>query len=253
MENKLIPNSTQIPNIVLDLILPELPEAEARCLLYICRRTFGFHKDEDRISFTQFENGITSKDGEILDLGTGLSRPSISEALGNLFKVGMITVRKSSKGNLYQINLNIDSDKVVKEVNQLRELTRSGKATKPKQVKLLNIQKKEKQRETKVYTLLEIFDKEIQTDKLKEKQKFLDYWTAKNFEGKREAWQKQSTFDVKRRWTTWLQNSKEWGKEEKKKPYFWDDPVVEKFGKKYVITDGEWKLFAGDEKDILWK
>jgi hypothetical protein len=29
--------------------------------------------------------------------------------------------------------------------------------------------------------------------------------------------------------------------------------VVEKFGKKYVIVDGEWKLFAGDEKDIVWK
>jgi DNA-binding transcriptional ArsR family regulator len=239
MENKLIPNSTQIPNIILDLILPKLPEAEARCLLYISRRTFGFHRDNDRISFSQFENGIISKDGLVLDVGTGLSRPSISQALSNLFNAEIINILKSSKGNFYAINLNIDPDKVVKRVNQLRELTRSGKATLPKQVKLLNTQKKEKQRETKVYTLLEIFDKEIQTDNLKEKQKFLDYWTEKNTDAKKERWQKQQAFDVKRRWKTWLDNCKEWGKEEKKKPYYFDDPVVEKHGKKYVINDGE--------------
>lgn len=101
--------------------------------------------------------------------------------------------------------------------------------------------------------LQRLFDKEIQTDNLKEKQKFLDYWTEKNTDAKKERWQKQQAFDVKRRWKTWLDNCKEWGKEEKKKPYYFGDPVVEKFGKKYVIVDGEWKLFAGDKKDITWK
>jgi HD superfamily phosphohydrolase len=87
--------------------------------------------------------------------------------------------------------------------------------------------------------LQRLFDKEIQTDNLKEKQKFLDYWTEKNTDAKKERWQKQQAFDVKRRWKTWLDNCKEWGKEEKKKPYYFGDPVVEKFGKKYVIVDGE--------------
>lgn len=101
--------------------------------------------------------------------------------------------------------------------------------------------------------LQRLFDKEIQTDNLKEKAKFLSYWTEKNKDGKKERWQKQEVFDIKKRWKTWLDNCKEWGKEEKKKPYYFDDPVVEKYGKKYVINDGEWKLFAGDEKDIVWK
>ena len=52
--NKLIPNSTQIPNVILDKIIPGIPNAEAKCLLYICRRTYGFHKEKDRISLTQF-------------------------------------------------------------------------------------------------------------------------------------------------------------------------------------------------------
>jgi hypothetical protein len=47
--------------------------------------------------------------------------------------------------------------------------------------------------------LQRLFDKEIQTDNLKEKQKFLDYWTEKNTDAKKERWQKQQAFDVKRR------------------------------------------------------
>ena len=150
MEKKLIPNSTQIPNIVLDLLLPKLPEAEARCILYISRRTFGFHRDEDRISFSQFEKGIMKRGGEILDCGAGLSRPSISEALRNLAKAKAIFIEKNSKGNIYKINLDMDIDKVVSEINQLRKLTNISKATKPKQVKLFNTQKKvSKESETK--------------------------------------------------------------------------------------------------------
>jgi hypothetical protein len=62
--------------------------------------------------------------------------------------------------------------------------------------------KERKQRETKIYTLLELFEQEIKTDNLNEKDKFLDYWTAKNRDGRKELWQKKEVFDVKRRWAT---------------------------------------------------
>ena len=146
-KHNLIPNSSQIPNVILDLVLPRISEAEARCLLYICRRTFGFHKDEDNISFYQFENGIKTSQGRRLDYGTGLSRPSVNTALQNLIKVGAISVQQRSMGNRYKLNLHMDVDKVVNEINQLRELTRSGKSSLPKVVKQVNTQnlgKKEK-------------------------------------------------------------------------------------------------------------
>lgn len=146
-KHNLIPNSSQIPNVILDLVLPRISEAEARCLLYICRRTFGFHKDEDNISFSQFENGIKTSQGRRLDYGTGLSRPSVNAALQNLIKVGVIFVQQRSKGNRYKLNLHMDVDKVVNEINQLRGLTRSGKSSLPKVVKQVNTQnlvKKEK-------------------------------------------------------------------------------------------------------------
>ncbi|MEA3430176.1 MAG: replication protein [Nanoarchaeota archaeon] len=164
MSKKLIPNSTQIPNVILDFLIPQLPPAEARCLLYISRRTYGFHKEKDRISFSQFIDGIKSKDDEQLDYGTGLSRPSVNEALKNLKKAGAIIIEESNIGNIYQINLHMDIDKVVKKVNQLRKLTSkvvkklspSSKDTLPISVKKLNLQKKGKQRDKTKYMQSEI-------------------------------------------------------------------------------------------------
>jgi hypothetical protein len=48
-----------------------------KVLLYIIRRTFGFKKDQDNISLSQMLNGIVKKNGERLDSGTGLIKPSL--------------------------------------------------------------------------------------------------------------------------------------------------------------------------------
>lgn len=163
MSKNLIPNSTQIPNIIIDFLLPEIPEGEARCLLYIARRTYGFHKTEDRISFSQFINGIKDRSGKILDSGCGLTRASVAEALKNLAAAGAILVRADSKGNFYKINLDMDvvavvakikesrkvsssGSKPVQEVNQFTSQTKVGSGSKPKVVQEVNTQKKGKQR-----------------------------------------------------------------------------------------------------------
>jgi DNA-binding transcriptional ArsR family regulator len=145
--NLLIPNSTQIPNVILDKIIPGISEADARCLLYICRRTYGFQKQRDRISLTQFVVGIVSREGEVLDYGTGMSRPAVVEALKNLSGAGLIKVIKEKSGNSFELNCELFMDKyvekgVVNEINRLRKLTRTGKLSKPKQVKLLYPQNK---------------------------------------------------------------------------------------------------------------
>jgi hypothetical protein len=141
---KLMPNTTQLPNLVLDLLIPRLPEAEARCFLYICRRTYGFHRESDKISFSQFINGIVGRDGKRLDHGTGLSRQSVSMALKHLAYAKAISVVKSRATNSYKINLLMSVTEVVKLVDQSRKLTASSLASRPKQVKLLDLQKKGK-------------------------------------------------------------------------------------------------------------
>lgn len=90
-------NHTRVPNILQDLVYPLLSRPEHLCLSYIVRRTEGFadgaggRKEVDRISLSQFHKGIQSGP-YILDLGTGLSRPSIRKALDDLQRKGLITV-----------------------------------------------------------------------------------------------------------------------------------------------------------------
>jgi DNA-binding MarR family transcriptional regulator len=88
-------NTTPVPDILFDELLSVLSGAEIKVLLYIIRRTSGFKKTSDSISFTQFEEGITTKEGKVLDKGCGLSRETISKALKSLESRGCITSTKS--------------------------------------------------------------------------------------------------------------------------------------------------------------
>ena len=176
----LIPNSTQIPNVILDKILPGISEADARCLLYICRRTYGFQKQRDRISLTQFVGGIVSRDGEVLDYGTGMSRPAVVDALKNLTGAGLVKVIKDKAGNSFELNCELFVDKyaekgVVNEVNRLRKLTRTGKLSKPRQVNLLypqNKGNKEKQSIVIINKKNDVKDDELREAKRKLVSKF---------------------------------------------------------------------------------
>jgi phage replication O-like protein O len=108
----LIPNSTQIPDVILDHWMARLSGAELKVLLYIARRTYGFGKDSDRISMSQIAEGITKRDGTVLDRGTGIARSSVARCLNTLEGMGIV-LRKSNVAetgkefdeNAYSINL----------------------------------------------------------------------------------------------------------------------------------------------------
>lgn len=72
------PNYFQCPNDLVDHWMPLLKEAELKILLIIIRKTFGWHKNRDRISLTQME--------EI----SGLSKKSVCEAIKSLVEKGII-------------------------------------------------------------------------------------------------------------------------------------------------------------------
>jgi hypothetical protein len=93
------PHYTQVPDELFDELLPHLGHAELKVLLYIIRRTFGFKKEADAISFNQFLHGITTKDGRVLDQGCGIKKPSnLSKALQSLEQRGIITCVKKASG-----------------------------------------------------------------------------------------------------------------------------------------------------------
>jgi hypothetical protein len=94
------PNTTAVPDEFFDVLAPNLSEAELRVMLYIIRRTFGFKKAADPISFSQFLTGITTHDGRVLDNGCGLrSRGHLSKSLKSLIEKGVIVATKSQKAN----------------------------------------------------------------------------------------------------------------------------------------------------------
>jgi Bacteriophage replication protein O len=92
------PRYTQVPDELFDELMAYLSGAELKVLLYIIRRTFGFKKDSDNISLRQICNGIKTREGEVLDKGTGLSLSTVQIALkGLLEKNCVITARNRSK------------------------------------------------------------------------------------------------------------------------------------------------------------
>ena len=112
MTRALIPNSTQIPDVILDQWMCKLSGAELKVVLYIARRTFGFGKESDNVSLNQIANGIKKRDGIVLDRGTGLSVSSVARALKSL-EEQTILIRKTNINdknehdeNTYSLNLN---------------------------------------------------------------------------------------------------------------------------------------------------
>ena len=94
----LSPRYTQVPDELFDELMAHLSGAELKVLLYIIRRTFGFKKDSDNISLSQICHGIKTREGEVLDKGTGLSLSTVQIALkGLLEKNCVITARNRSK------------------------------------------------------------------------------------------------------------------------------------------------------------
>lgn len=98
-------------------------------------------------------------------------------------------------------------------------------------------------------TLEERFDEQvgqIPSDLIDEKKAFLDYWTAKNDGGKKEHWQKQTTFAISQRWNTWIKNKRKWEKPGKPLPS--DDELRKQSEKEQKIKDEEAKRKAELDK-----
>ena len=89
------PSYTQVPDGLFDELLSVLGGSELKALLYIVRRTYGFKRNSDHISFNQFIRGIKTKDGRILDRGCGVrDRTTLSKALKSLEAKGIVISEK---------------------------------------------------------------------------------------------------------------------------------------------------------------
>jgi replication protein O len=112
------PTTTPVPDEVFDVLMPQLSGAELKVLMYICRRTFGFKKASDSISLHQIAKGITTRDGRVLDGGTGLCKRHVIRALKVLEKKNIIKVTRKidetglNEVNTYSLNMRDTEDRV---------------------------------------------------------------------------------------------------------------------------------------------
>src|SRR5215213_8522321 len=75
--------------------MASLSGAELKVLLYVIRRTFGFKKDFDNISLAQICKGIKTRDGEVLDSGTGLSLSTVQTAIKGLIEKNCVVSKRN--------------------------------------------------------------------------------------------------------------------------------------------------------------
>ncbi len=103
------PNSTQVPDVILDDWMPFLSGSELAVVMMVARKTFGWRKDADRIGISQ------------MMAGTGLSRRTIQVACDSLAAAGMLAVRPSGDGvTASEYELNVDDGASVTDTLRAR-------------------------------------------------------------------------------------------------------------------------------------
>jgi len=89
---KLEPNTCPVPNVILDFVMRKVSHAEFKVLMAIVRKTYGWHKDSDRISLSQ------------LVAMTGVSERKVIDSIRSLDWI-VISHKKPKKTTEYRLNL----------------------------------------------------------------------------------------------------------------------------------------------------
>ncbi|UZA36493.1 replication protein [Moraxella bovis] len=95
--SKFIANSFQLPNAFVDEMLCKLSGNACKIYLLIVRKTRGWHKEADKISYSQIQKY------------TGINhRATVSKAIDELLEIGLISVQKGNEKSMSEYRLNDD-------------------------------------------------------------------------------------------------------------------------------------------------
>ena len=92
--SKFIPNSFQLPNAFVDEMLAQVSGNACKVYLLIVRKTRGWQKEKDYISYSQIQKI------------TGISSATVSKAIDELSKLGLIKVKTGNEKSANQYSLN---------------------------------------------------------------------------------------------------------------------------------------------------
>lgn len=113
-------NHTQVPNDLFDVHLPELSGAELKVILTIIRKTRGWHKEIDAVSYSQ-----------LVEL-TGLSRQSVATAISELENKKLLLIDREKKTSKYEINYYRSVKKLDRSKNpSVKKLDQTSQKSRP--------------------------------------------------------------------------------------------------------------------------
>lgn len=103
MEDYFLPNFTQAPNYFFDVLLNQLSSTEVHVMCAIIRKTYGWHKAEDKISFSQ------------LTKATGLALSTVQNAIKKLVDKGIVVSKIVEGVRAYSFIVNKENEVTSKE------------------------------------------------------------------------------------------------------------------------------------------
>ncbi len=119
------PNYTQVPNILFE-IMHDLKEAELRVILAVARKTFGWHKKTDRISFSQMMKM------------TGLSHRGVWLGVRDAEARGLL-LRTKGKRNIGVFEIRVHEPKVTSKPGISRAVNVMHRTSKPSISRSVNV------------------------------------------------------------------------------------------------------------------
>ncbi|OJU54546.1 MAG: hypothetical protein BGN93_03500 [Acinetobacter sp. 39-4] len=158
MSKALVPNFTQVPNVVVDELAVKLSDSAFKLYVVLIRKTKGWDQARDAISISQFEKV------------TGKSRPTVVKAIDELIKLRLIKKTRCTKfGNEYELNLAFCIDGLLvkfpsKKTLLVKIFNQNSKKTLLPLVKFFNTQNKP--------------SKETKKDSKKFSENFEKFWSA---------------------------------------------------------------------------
>lgn len=130
------PNHTQVPNLVFELI-PDMSEKEVKVILIICRETFGWHRNEKKLSLSDLEEK------------TGLSRQGVISGVKAGMARGLVKRRPRGNGFVYRIKIVQNLDQHSQNNGLVQEEIPPDESLKSRPLRVQNIDSHKEERKRK--------------------------------------------------------------------------------------------------------
>ena len=110
IDHSFFPNSTQVPDVLTDRIMPLVSGNEWKVIHYGVRYSLG-HRSKDTLTIAQIARGRQDDDGSWADHGTGLNEDQVKECLAFLCDEVHLFLREDQprKPLAYRLNLDLSS------------------------------------------------------------------------------------------------------------------------------------------------